>query len=87
MWAQDLSKGLEAYNSGDFATALKEWKPLAEQGDATSQFILALMYANGDGVTQDYATAEKWFRKAAEQGLAEAQVNLDLLLNKTPEAA
>ena len=27
-------KGLIAYQSGDFASALREWKPLAEQGDA-----------------------------------------------------
>ena len=30
--AQDLQKGLEAYRSSDYKTALKEWKPLAERG-------------------------------------------------------
>jgi uncharacterized protein len=33
-WSADFQKGLTAYNSGDYATALREWKPLAEQGDA-----------------------------------------------------
>lgn len=32
--AQDFSKGLEAYNAGDFNTALQKWRPLAEQGNA-----------------------------------------------------
>ena len=32
--AQDFDKGLAAAQSGDFATALKEWRPLAEQGVA-----------------------------------------------------
>ena len=32
--AQDYAKGLAAYQTGDFATALKEWRPLAEQGVA-----------------------------------------------------
>ncbi len=32
-WSADLWKGLTAAQSDDFATALREWKPLAEQGD------------------------------------------------------
>ena len=32
--AQDFYKGVEAHQSGDYTTALKEWKPLAEQGHA-----------------------------------------------------
>ena len=30
----DFQKGYTAYYSGDYATALREWTPLAEQGDA-----------------------------------------------------
>ena len=45
--AQDCQKGLEASQSGDFATALKEWKPLSEQGDADAQYSLGVMYENG----------------------------------------
>jgi len=77
--AQDFQKGLDAAQSGDFATALREWKPLAEQGYAAAQFNLGLIYANGQGVTQDYAEAVKWYRKAAEQGDAAAQYNLGLM--------
>jgi len=76
VWAQDFVKGSVAYISGDFATALKEWKPLAEQGDAAAQYNLGQMYRFGKGVIQDYAEAVKWYRKAAEQGYALAQNNL-----------
>ena len=72
----DDQKGLTAYNSGDYATALREWTPLAEQGDADAQYNLGVMYANGQGVSQDYKTAVKWYRLAAEQGNPRAQGNL-----------
>ena len=41
-WGADYQKGLAAYQSGDFATALRERKPLAQQGDAKSQYMLGL---------------------------------------------
>ena len=66
--AQDYVKGVDAYDRGDFATALKEWKSLAEKGDALAQSDLGDAYRIGKGVPQDYAEAMKWYRKAAEQG-------------------
>ena len=72
----DFQAGMEAYKAGDYATALKEWKPLAEQGDAAAQNALGYMYNNGFGVTQDFKEAAKWYRLAAEQGHAQAQFNL-----------
>jgi TPR repeat protein len=54
---------------GDYATALKLWTPLAEQGDVEAQNNLGTMYANGQGVPQDYATAANWYGRAAGQGL------------------
>ncbi len=74
--AQDFDKGVAAYNDGDYATALQEWRPLAEQGHAKAQTILGVMYANGEGVPQDDKEAVKWYRKAADQGYAKAQTNL-----------
>jgi len=41
--AQDFDKGLAAAQAGDFATALKKWMPLAEDGDSISQYNLGLM--------------------------------------------
>jgi len=71
--AQDWNKGVDAYNAGDYATALQEWRPLAEQGDADAQFILGGMYLNGRGVPQDYDEAVKWFRLATKQWDADRQ--------------
>ena len=45
-WAADFDKGLAAAEAGDYATALAEWKPLAEQGYAAAQFNLGLLYDN-----------------------------------------
>ena len=75
----DFQKGLTAAHSGDFATALREWIPLAEQGDAGAQNNLGQMYRRGQGVPQDYKTAVKWYRLAAEQGDAYAQGNLGMM--------
>ena len=42
-WSADFNKGLPAYTNEDDATAFEEWKPLAEQGDASAQFHLGLL--------------------------------------------
>lgn len=65
----DVQSGLDAYEAGDYATALKEFKPLAEQGDAVAQYNLGKMYRKGHGVSKDGKKAAKWYRKAAEQGM------------------
>lgn len=77
--AADFDAGKEAYERGDYATALKEFRPLAAQGDAAAQYNLALMYDFGLGVPQDHAEAATWFRKAAEQGNADAQYALGVM--------
>jgi TPR repeat protein len=84
--AQDFQKGLAAAKAGDYATALQEWTPLAEAGDAKAQNKLGVMYDNGLGVPQDYLEALKWFRMAAEQGHADAQHSLGLLDEDGPGA-
>ena len=75
----DFQDGLDAYIKGDYKTAFIEWQPLAEQGHASAQGILGLMYANGEGVLKDDKEAVKWYRKAAEQGHAKAQYNLGVM--------
>jgi len=74
-WA-DGQVGLDAYKRGDYTTALLEWRPLAEHGDANAQYNLGVMYDFGKGVPQDFATARQWYEKAAAQGHAGAQNNL-----------
>jgi hypothetical protein len=72
----DFATGVTAYKNGDFETALKEWRPLADQGYADAQWALASMYQYGDGVRQNYGTAFRWYKLAAEQGNAIAQNSL-----------
>ncbi len=45
----DFQDGVAAYKRGDYATALREWRPLAEQGYAGAQYNLGFMYYNGQG--------------------------------------
>ena len=74
--AQEFDAGLDAYQRGDYAQALNEWRPLAEQGDARAQHKLGYMYRFGQGVAQDFGAAVTWWRQAAGQGYAKTQNNL-----------
>jgi TPR repeat protein len=65
---------------GELASPVKRYRLAAEQGDATAQFNLGLIYKEGQGVLlQDYKEAARWFRLAAEQGHASAQFNLGFM--------
>jgi TPR repeat protein len=75
----DFNKGLDAYSSGDHQTALSEWEPLAENGNAKAQYNLGLLYRLGKSVSQNDRTAVKWYTLAAQQGSAEAQFNLGFM--------
>ena len=72
----DFQKGVEAYNKSDYVSTLREWTPLAEQGDADVQYNLGVMHDLGQGVRQNYMAAVKWYKLAAEQGQANAQAAL-----------
>lgn len=79
--AADYAAGAAAFARGDWATAYREWKPLAEAGDAASQNNLGFLYRYGRGVEPDAGMAVEWYRRAAEQGHAAAQFNLGLMLD------
>ena len=68
--------GMDAYERGDYHTAMKGWRPLANQGYPLAQATLGLMYTEGEGVAQDYQEAVRWYRLAAEQGHASGQFSL-----------
>ena len=72
----DFAEGLAAYDGGDYAIALTQWRALAEAGDPVAQAALAGLYRHGLGVRRDAAQAARWYRRAAEQGEAIAQLNL-----------
>lgn len=76
----DFAAGAAAYDAGDDATAMREWAPLAELGDAGAQFALGTLYESGRGVPAvDLEQAVAWYRAAAAQGQPSAQNNLALL--------
>jgi len=66
-WA-DFKAGVEAYERGDYATALTEFRPVAQQGNADAQFILGVIYSKGQCVPQDDVQAHMWLSLAAAQG-------------------
>jgi hypothetical protein len=74
--AGDLEDAAAAYKARDYQKAFRLLKPHAEQGLATAQTMLGLMYGDGNGVPQDHAKAFHWFTKAAKQGQATAQTML-----------
>jgi TPR repeat protein len=71
--------GLLAYHRGDHTVALEIWRPLAERGDASSQYMMGYLYAQGEGVESNAGKAAKWYRRAADQGDPDAQLNLGLM--------
>ncbi len=77
--AGPFEDGVAAHDKGDYATALRLWRPLAERGDVRAQAKLGLLYDNGQGVTKDQAAAAVWYRKAAEQGDARGQNSLGVM--------
>ncbi len=77
--APNFSEGVNSYDRGDYATALRIFRQLADQGHTLAHIHLGTMYLNGNGVTQDYTVAVRWHRKAADQGEALAQANLGFM--------
>jgi len=84
-WA-DFKAGEEAYDRGDYATALTEFRPVAQQGDADAQFILGVMYSKGQGVPQDDVQAHMWLSLAAAQSKESYRKSRDILAEQMTPA-
>jgi len=78
--AQSVKAGIEAWQKGDAAEAVKIWQPLAERGDADAAFNLGQAYRLGKGVPLDLAQAQRWLEQAARKGHVDAAATLGLLL-------
>jgi cell division septation protein DedD len=76
----DVKDGVDAWQRGDYAAAIKEWRPAAIAGDADAQFNLAQAYKLGRGVPADLKQAESWYQKAAAKGHVQAEDNYGLIL-------
>jgi TPR repeat protein len=68
--------GDKAADRGDFAGAVRIWRPLAEKGDVNAQYNMGVMYDLGHGVPMNKAQAAVWYRKAADKGYGTAMLNL-----------
>ena len=70
--ADTLDDADNAYERGNFDTAAKIFKELAEQGDPDAQTNLGFMYEDGQGVLQDNIKAHMWYNLAAANGYKNA---------------
>ncbi len=78
--AASVKDGVEAWQKGDYQSAVAQWRPLAVAGDPDAQFNLGQAYKLGRGVPSDLDQAEAWYRRAAKQGHLQAEDNLGLVL-------
>ncbi len=64
----DFEVGFEAWGRGDYDRAVREFRLLAEQGQAQAQVNLGIIYSQGRGVPKDFVQVYRWYTLAASQG-------------------
>ena len=69
----------EAFDQGQYLTALDIAQKAAVKGDPQAHTLIARIYAEGLGVPQSAETAAKWYAKGAELGDIEATLGLGVL--------
>jgi len=72
----NLQKGIDAYSNGSYQLALEKITPLANDENASAQYLLGTLHYHGQGTSKNFEEAVKWFTLAAEKGNAKAQVSL-----------
>lgn len=77
--AADFEAGMRAANLRDFVEARRQWRPLADAGEARAQYHLGMLSESGQGTAPDYGVAAGWYARAAAQGHAAAQNALAIL--------
>jgi len=65
---QPYRAAMDLYNQGKFSEARTAFEQLAQGGNTEAKIYLGVMYAKGQGVTQDYVEAQKWFILAGDSG-------------------
>ena len=71
-----------AYDLKDYPRTRDLAEPLAKNGDADAQFIMARLHHIGGGMRKDEEKAVAWYRKAAEQGHGMAQYALGIMYER-----
>ena len=83
----DVRTGIQAWEKGNYEAAVKEWRRLAEKGDADARFNMGQAYRLGRGVPADLVIARAFYQQAAAQGHHQAQANLGLILYESGDRA
>jgi uncharacterized protein len=71
---------VEAFNKGDYFSAVLKAQPLAEKGNPFALLVMGLAYESGRGIDQSQELALKNYRKARDAGNKEASYRLARLL-------
>ncbi len=77
-----LKTGLDAFQKGEYSTAVNAFLPLARRGNATAQYYVGRMYHEGKGFPEDNEKAALWVRRGADRGSAEAEGLLGTLFSQ-----
>jgi TPR repeat protein len=85
--AATASRGVAAYEAGNYRAAYQDLIGPARQGDVRAQYYVGAVLASGStGATPDILQAVDWFRRSAEGGYADGmQAYGYALLYKTPQ--
>ena len=68
----DIAAGWRAYVDGDYEAAIREWRPLAVQGDHEAAFGVGMAWQ----IIGEPARAVPWYERAARAGSTDAQILL-----------
>lgn len=82
----DFNSAMSAYDRKHYTEAFREFRNLAEQGQAEAQYMLGYLYLRGEGAPQDYVQAHKWFNLAASRGKPESARARDELARRMTSA-
>ena len=76
--AQSVLEGYRAHQRGDFASAVRNLRPFAENGDVSAAFLLGGLYYEGRGVAANPREAVRLWHQAANKGDTGSQYSLGL---------
>ena len=74
-----FNKAAEAWNDGDYESAIPYLIALTHMGEIQSMYNLGIAYANGLGVEQSYEQAAEYFQMAADCGHTDSQYIIGMM--------
>ena len=76
---KNFDTAMKYYNAKDYSKAAEIFTVSAENGHASSQYMIGRMYEHGLGVSKNIDTAREWYTKSAENGEPRAKKALKRL--------